>query len=439
MQPVVETLDGLQRRIEVSVSLADVEKEVKEELKKAAKTAKVAGFRPGKVPMSMLERSHGPGIRYEVINQQVGKTLGDALDKTGLRVAGAPSLEPKSDGVPEGTLAFLATFEVYPEIDLPDLSSLDVKRAACKVDQAAIDKTLDILREQRASYSPELGRAAADTDQVKIDFIGKIDGVAFDGGTADDFSFVLGKGRMLPEFEQAVRGLKAGEQKTFPLKFPDDYGSKDVAGKTAEFTVTVKEVSRRELPAVDESFAKELGQPEGSVDKLLVDIRQNIEREVESRTMARTKGSVMDALLSKAGFDVPKALVQSETESRIKAARQELKQRGLPNADSIPIPPETFAAEAERRVKLGLLIGELIQKANLQAKPEQVRAKIEKFAQGYEQPAQVVSYYLSDRQRRAEIEAIVLEDNVVEHVLAMAKVTEDILAFDDIMGTSAPA
>jgi trigger factor len=439
MQPTVETLDGLQRRIEVSVSLADVEKLVKEELKKAARTAKVAGFRPGKVPMSMLERSHAPGIRYDVINQQVGKTLGDALDQTGLRIAGSPSLEPKSEGVPEGVLAFFATFEVYPEITLPEIASLEVKRLACEITPTAIDKTVDILREQRAKHVPEEGRAASDKDEVKIDFVGKIDDVAFDGGTAQDFAFVIGKGRMLPEFEEAVRGLKAGEQKTFPLKFPDDYGSKDVAGKLAQFTVTVKEVSRQELPAIDEAFAKELGQSEGSVEKLMADIRQNIEREVESRTLAKTKASVMDALLAKADFSVPKALIDTETEGRIQAARAELKQRGLPNADTIPIPPETFSAEAERRVKLGLMIGELIQKANLQAKPEQVRAKIEKFAQGYEQPAQVVSYYLSDRQRRAEIEAIVLEDNVVEHVLANAKVVDEKVDFDEIMGTSAAA
>ena len=439
MQPTVETLDGLQRRIEVSVSLADVEKLVKEELKKAARTAKVAGFRPGKVPMSMLERSHAPGIRYDVINQQVGKTLGDALDQTGLRIAGSPSLEPKSEGVPEGVLAFFATFEVYPEITLPEIASLEVKRLACEITPTAIDKTVDILREQRAKHVPEEGRAASDKDEVKIDFVGKIDDVAFDGGTAQDFAFVIGKGRMLPEFEEAVRGLKAGEQKTFPLKFPGDYGSKDVAGKLAQFTVTVKEVSRQELPAIDEAFAKELGQSEGSVEKLMADIRQNIEREVESRTLAKTKASVMDALLAKADFSVPKALIDTETEGRIQAARAELKQRGLPNADTIPIPPETFSAEAERRVKLGLMIGELIQKANLQAKPEQVRAKIEKFAQGYEQPAQVVSYYLSDRQRRAEIEAIVLEDNVVEHVLANAKVVDEKVDFDEIMGTSAAA
>jgi trigger factor len=261
--------------------------------------------------------------------------------------------------------------------------------------------------------------------------------VAFDGGTAEDFAFVVGKGRMLTEFEDAVRGMKAGEAKTFPLTFPEDYPGKEVAGKTAQFTVTVKEVGRPELPEVNEEFAKSLGQAEGSVEKLLADIRQNIEREVESRLQARTKNSVMKALLDKASFDVPKALVNGEVESRVVAAREELKQRGLPNAESVPIPPETFTEEAQRRVKLGLMIGELINKANLQAKPEQVRAKIEKFAQNYEQPAQVVSYYLSDRQRRAEIEAVVLEDNVVEHILAGAKVSEQAVPFEELMGQGA--
>lgn len=437
MQPVVETLDGLERRIEVSVAMADVEKRVKEELKKVARTAKVPGFRPGKVPMSMLERSHGPGVRYDVINREVGRVLDESLAATGLRVAGAPSLEPKTEGVGEDTLAFKATFEVYPEIELPDLGAIEVTKSVCVVSDAEVDRTVNILREQRAEYVAEDGRAAADNDQVKIDFIGKIDDVAFDGGTAEDFAFVVGKGRMLTEFEDAVRGMKAGEAKTFPLTFPEDYPGKEVAGKTAQFTVTVKEVGRPELPEVNEEFAKSLGQAEGSVEKLLADIRQNIEREVESRLQARTKNSVMKALLDKASFDVPKALVNGEVESRVVAAREELKQRGLPNAESVPIPPETFTEEAQRRVKLGLMIGELINKANLQAKPEQVRAKIEKFAQNYEQPAQVVSYYLSDRQRRAEIEAVVLEDNVVEHILAGAKVSEQAVPFEELMGQGA--
>lgn len=439
MQPVVETLEGLERRIEVSVALAEVEQEVKKELIKTAKTAKSAGFRPGKVPMSMLERSHGPGIRYDVINQKVGQALQESLEQTGLKVAGSPSLEPKQEDVPEGALAFFATFEVYPEITLPDVSALEVKRSVCAVSDAEVEKTLNILREQRAEYVAEEGREASDNDQVKIDFLGKIDGVAFDGGSAEDFAFVIGKGRMLPEFEAAVRGMKTGEDKTFPLSFPADYGGQEVAGKTADFTIMVKEVARPELPVVDEAFATSLGQAEGSVEKLMADIRQNLEREVEARTSSRTKGSVMDALLAAATFDVPKALVNSEAESRVQAAREELKQRGLPNAESVPIPPETFTDEAQRRVKLGLMIGELIRQLGLQAKPEQVKEKIEKFAQNYEQPAQVVSYYLSDRQRRAEIESIVLEDNVVDHVLVTAKVSDDAVVFEELMGTEGQA
>lgn len=435
MQPVVQTLEGLERRIEISVAMADVEKQVKEELKKVARTAKAPGFRPGKVPMAMLERSHGPGARYEVVNREVGKALDDALQATGLRIAGSPSLEPKTEGASDDALTFAVTFEIYPEIELPNLGELEIIKSTCEVDDQAVQRTVDILREQRAEYVAEAGRAAQDTDQVKIDFVGKIDDVAFDGGSAEDFSFVIGKGRMLPEFEEAVRGLKAGESKTFPLTFPADYGGKEVAGKTAEFTVTVKEVGAAKLPEINSEFAKSLGQAEGDVEKLLSDIRQNIEREVQARVSAKTKGSVMDVLVAKAEFDVPKALVDGEVQSRIQAAREELKQRGLPNADSLPIPPETFADEAKRRVKLGLLIGELINKAGLQAKPEQVRAKIEAFAQNYEQPAQVISYYLSDRQRRAEIEAIVLEDNVVDHVLAQAKVTQENVPFDEVMGS----
>lgn len=435
MQPVVETLSGLERRVELSVSMADVEQEVQAQLKRVSRTAKVAGFRPGKVPMSMLERTHAPGIRYDVINTQVGQAFEKAVVDAGLRVAGAPKLEPKTEGAPEDVLAFTATFEVYPEVSMPDLTQLAVKRAACTVSDAEVQRTVDILRKQRATYN-KVDRAAQDEDRVTLDFAGTIDGVPFDGGKAENFPFVLGQGRMLPEFETAVRGMKAGESKTFPLAFPADYGGKEVAGKTAEFTIKVGEVAEPVLPPVDAEFAKSLGQAEGDVEKLMADIRNNIEREVKVRTLARTKNSVMDALAEVAKFDIPAALLESETQSRIQAAREELKQRGMPDADKMPIPADVFKPEAERRVKLGLLVSELVKQAQLQAKPEQVRAKIEEFAQNYEQPAQVVSYYLSDRNRRAEIEAIVLEDNVVAHVLEKAKVTDDPVPFDQIMGTA---
>ncbi len=435
MQPVVETLSGLERRVELSVSMADVEQEVQAQLKRVSRTAKVAGFRPGKVPMSMLERTHAPGIRYDVINTQVGQAFEKAVVDAGLRVAGAPKLEPKTEGAPDNVLAFTATFEVYPEVSVPDLTQLAVKRAACNVSDAEVQRTVDILRKQRATYN-KVERAAQDEDRVTLDFAGTIDGVPFDGGKAENFPFVLGQGRMLPEFETAVRGMKAGESKTFPLAFPADYGGKEVAGKTAEFTIKVGEVAEPVLPPVDAEFAKSLGQAEGDVEKLMADIRNNIEREVKVRTLARTKNSVMDALAEVAKFDIPAALLESETQSRIQAAREELKQRGMPDADKMPIPADVFKPEAERRVKLGLLVSELVKQAQLQAKPEQVRAKIEEFAQNYEQPAQVVSYYLSDRNRRAEIEAIVLEDNVVAHVLEKAKVTDEPVPFDQIMGTA---
>jgi len=436
MQPVVEKLSGLERRVDLVVSLADVEKEVQAQLKRVARNAKVQGFRPGKAPLSIIERSHGPGIRYDVINEEVGRSLDKVLGDTQLRVAGTPTLEPKTEGVEEGTLAFSATFEVYPDVEVPDLSALNIKRSHCEVSDADIQRTLDILRKQRAIYEAREGRAASEGDRVTLDFVGRIDGEEFEGGKAENFPFVLGQGRMLPEFETAVTGLATGESKTFPLTFPEDYGSKEVAGKTAEFTITVREVAEGILPEVDAEFAKQLGQPEGDVEKLLADVRANIEREVKARIQARTKGSVMDALVTACTFDVPKSLVKNDAGGRVAAAREDLKQRGVPNAESVPIPVDAFEAESERRVRLGLLVSELVNSADLQAKPEQVRVRIEEFAQNYEQPAQVVAYYLSDRQRRAEIEAVVLEDNVVGHVLSKAQVTDENVAFDELMGTN---
>jgi trigger factor len=436
MQPVVETLSGLERRVDLSVPVADIEKEVDSRLKRMARTAKMPGFRPGKVPMSMLSRSYGPELRMEVLNAKIGDALEKTVSESKLRLAGSPNVAPKTEGNDDSVVAFTATFEVYPDVELPDLSTLEVSKAKSDVGDAEIQRTIDILRKQRVTFVEREGRAAQDNDQVTLDFAGKIDDVAFDGGTAEDFAFVLGQGRMLPEFEEAARGLKAGETKTFPLAFPADYGSADVAGKTAQFTITIKKVEEGVLPEFDSEFAKQLGQAEGDVEKLRADIRGNLEREVSSRTLARTKASVMEALAKAVSFDVPKALVNEDAEKRIAAAREDLKQRGVPNADTMPIPADAFTAESERRVRLGLLINELIQAEGLKVKPEQIRAKIEEFAQSYERPEEVVRYYISDKARIAEVESIVLEDNVVQHVLAKAKVAEEQVSFDDLMGTA---
>lgn len=436
MQPVVETLSGLERRVDLVVSVADIEKEVQAQLKRVARTAKIQGFRPGKAPLALIERAQGPSIRYDVINTEVGRVLDKVVEENKLRIVGAPSLAAKTEGVDEGVMAFSATFEVYPEVVVPDLSALQVKRIETEVGEAEVAKTIEILRKQRATYEVVEDRAAQDGDRTTLDFVGTINGVEFEGGKAEKFPFVLGQGRMLPEFETAVRGMKAGESKTFSLTFPENYGSKDVAGKEAEFAITVTEVAKAILPEVDEKFAKELGQEEGNVEKLLSDVRANIEREAKARALARTKASVMDALVAACSFDVPKTLIENDTQSRVAAAREELKQRGMPNADTIPIPPETFSAESERRVRLGLLVSELVSSANLKAKPEQVRSRIEELAKNYEQPAQVVAYYLSDRERRSEIEAVVLEENVVGHVLSKAQVSDEKVAFEELMGTA---
>jgi len=429
----LETLEGLARRVELVVSMADVEKQVQTQLKRVAKTAKIAGFRPGKAPLSLIERSHGAGIRYDALNAQVGQRFEQFVADAKLRVAGQPTLAAKEGEAAEGTLAFTATFEVYPEVVLPDLTTLAVKRVVVHVGEAEVEHAIEVLRKQRVRYEPREGRAAQDGDRVRVDFAGTIEGEPFDGGSAEDFHVLLGGKRMLPEFEVALAGMKAGETKVFPLAFPADYQGKEVAGKSAEFTVTVKEVSEPILPELDAEFARSLGQKEGDVAALREDIKQNVEREAKLRAQARTKSNVMDALVAASNFDVPKVLVANDVARSEAGAREELKQRGIPNADSVPLPEDLFTAASERRVRLGLLVAEFIKAAQLQAKPEQVRARIEDLAASYEQPEQLINYYLTDRARRADIEAIVLEDNVVEHVLAGAQVSDETVPFTQLM------
>jgi len=436
MQTLVETLDGLERRVNLVLSLDDVEKDVQTQLKTVARTTRIQGFRPGKAPLSMLARTHGPGIRLDVIGKHLDQKFQEVVRDADLRVVGNPKIEAanKEHQAPDGTLAFSATFEVFPDVAVPDLSALQVKRVQTAVADEHVQQTVTMLRKQRATYQA-VARAAQDEDRVTLDFTGTIDGVAFEGGGAQDFAFVLGQGGMLPEFETAVRGMTAGEDKTFPLTFPQDYNGRAVAGKTAQFQVTVKEVAEPQLPEVDGEFAKALGQAEGDVAKLLADIRANLEREIKSRSQIRTKQSVMDALAQATQCDIPKALVESDVQARIAAAREDLKARGVPNAESLEVPQDLFRAESERRVRLGLVVRELIEQADLRVKPEQLRTRLEEMAQNYEQPAQVVAYYLADRERRAEIEGVVQEDNVVEHILSKAQVTLEDPGFDALMGT----
>ncbi len=433
MAVTVETLEKLERRITLTLSADAIKNEVESRLKRLAKTVKADGFRPGKVPMSVVAQRYGYSVQYEVMNDKVGEAFGQAATEAKLRVAGPPRISEK-DGAPEGELAFDATFEVYPEVKIGDLSGAEVERVSSSVDEAAVDRTLEILRKQRRTFQLRpAAEPAADGDRVTIDFEGKIDGVPFEGGTATDFQFLLGEGRMLEAFEKAVRGMKVGESKTFPLQFPEDYQGKEVAGKEADFLVTLKKVEAQHLPDVNEALAKSLGIADGSIEGLRADIRKNLEREVKFRVIARNKGAVMEALLKVAELDLPKALVASEVERLVANARNDLKQRGVKDADKAPIPAELFEEQAQRRVRLGLVVAELVRANNLQAKPEQISAHIEEMAQSYEKPEDVKRWYFGDPQRLGEVEAVVIESNVTDFVLARAKVTDKQVAFDELM------
>ena len=434
MAVTVETLDKLERKMTLTLPVTAIQSEVDSRLKKLARTVKMDGFRPGKVPMSVVAQRYGYSVQYEVMNDKVGEAFAAAANEAKLRVAGQPKITEK-EGAPEGELAFDAVFEVYPEVKIGDLAEAEVEKVSTEVTDAAIDRTLDILRKQRRTFAQRAQDAAVEVgDRVTVDFEGKIDGEPFEGGKASDFQFMVGEGQMLKEFDESVRGMKAGESKTFPLAFPEDYHGKDVAGKTADFMVTVKKIEASNLPEVNEAFAKSLGIEEGSVEGLRADIRKNLEREVKFRLLARNKQAAMDALVAKSELDLPKSIVQNEIDRLIESQRAELKQRGLKDVEKLPIPEDIVRPQAERRVRLGLVVAELVRGNGLDAKPEQIKQHIEELAASYERPADVVRWYYGDNRRLAEVEAIVIENNVTEYILSKAKAVEKKVEFDELMG-----
>jgi len=436
MAVTVETLEKLERKITLNLPLAAIQSEVDSRLKKLARTVKMDGFRPGKVPMNVVAQRYGYSVHYEVLNDKVGEAFAQAANEAKLRVAGQPRITEK-DGAPEGQVCFDAVFEVYPEVKIGDLAGAEIEKLTAQVSDDAIGKTLDILRKQRRTFAQRaLDAAAQDGDRVSVDFEGKIDGEPFAGGKADDFQFLVGEGQMLKEFEDAVRGMKAGESKTFPLAFPADYHGKDVAGKTADFLVTLKKIEAAHLPEVNDALAKSLGVAEGTVAALQADIKKNLEREVKARLVARNKQAVMDALVAKAELELPKSIVQAEIDRMVEGARADLKQRGIKDADKAPIPAELFTAQAERRVRLGLVVAELVRANNLHATPEQIKAHVDELAASYERPEDVKRWYLGDNRRMAEVEAVVVENNVTDFVLGKAKVSEKAISFDELMGQS---
>ena len=436
MAVTVETLEKLERKITLSLPVGVIKSEVDTRLKKLARTVKMDGFRPGKVPMNVVAQRYGYSVHYEVMNDKVGEAFSNAANEANLRVAGQPRITEK-ESAPEGEVAFDAVFEVFPEVTIGDLQTAKIDRISAEVTDAAIAKTVDILRKQRRTFTQRPQEATTEIgDRITVDFEGKIDGEPFDGGKASDYQFVVGDGQMLQEFEKAVEGMKLGESKTFQLPFPAEYHGKDVAGKTADFMVSIKKIEAAHLPEVNEALAKSLGIADATVEGLQADIRRNLEREVKFRLLARNKQAALDALLSVSQLDVPKSSVQSEVDRLIAGARADLKQRGIKDADKAPIPDDLFRTQAERRVRLGLTVAELVKTNGLFAQPEQIKAHIDELAASYEKPADVVRWYYGDSQRMGEVEAIVIENNVTQFVLSKAVITDKTVTFDELMGKS---
>ena len=420
----------LERNLTVSLAAVEVETQITSRLKQIARTAKMAGFRPGKVPFNIVANQYGFQVRQEVMSESVQKSFARAVTDQQLQVAGYPRFAPANSGEATDKFEFTATFEVYPEVKVGSLVGKKLERLSADVSDSDVDNTLETLRKQRATYD-KADRAAEKGDFLVIDFVGKLNGETFKGGDAENFGVVLGEGRMLADFEAALLGMKGGEQKVFDLTFPADY-EPALAGKTVQFSVTVKVVNAPKLPPVDAEFAKSLGVLDGDVAKMRAEIKANLERELKKRIQAKTKDQVMDALLSVSELDLPRSLVEMEISKLQEQAVKDLESRGMTTKD-LQLPAELFLERAEKRVKLGLLLSEVVKTEDLRAKPEQVRAVVEEQADSFEDPKQMVRWYYGEQSRLREVEGMVLEDNVVEWAAKQMEVTTLTRSFDDIM------
>jgi trigger factor len=433
MQPTLETLGALERRLNVAVPIADIEGEVKKRLARLARTVKVAGFRPGKAPLRMLDQQYGPQLRSDIITERVQSSFNDAIREQNLRVAGTPRIEPQRGAEPAADrLEFSAVFEVYPEVQIGDVGAIAVTRPVAEVTPADVERTLDVLRKQRTTYAA-VERPAQHGDRVRVDFTGTIDGVEFAGGQARDFPIVLGEGRMLPEFERAVDGMTAGATKSFALTFPADYHGREVAGRQAQFALTVHEVAAPAVPALDDAFAKAFGVASGSVDDLRKEVEGNLRLELKRKIEAAVKAQALAGLRQRATFAVPKALIEGEAHLLRQRAIANMRERPNVRPEDLEISVDVFRPQAEERVALGLIIAELVRTEHLQARPEQVKALVTETAQTYEQPEAVIRWHYEKPERLRDFEAVVLEQNVVDWILSRAKVTDAPMTFEAAM------
>jgi trigger factor len=433
MQTNIEMLGKLERRLDMAVPADEIDREVEQRLRKLSRTVRMDGFRPGKVPLKIVAQQYGPQVRNEVIGDAVQKAFSDVVREQNLRVAGYPRIERKEGG-DERQLAFSATFEIYPEVRLGDLGAVTIQRPLHPVDDADIDRTIDILRKQRVMWEG-VERASQSGDRVTVDYVGRIDGSEFPGGKGAGMAVVLGEGRMLPDFESGLSGVRAGEQKIFPVGFPADYAGREVAGKTATFEVVARKVEEPRIPELGPDLATALGVADGDLAKMREEVRTNVELEVKKRVESDVKQKVMQALVDSTTLELPKSLVEMELQRMVQQTRAELEARGL-KLEKLPIDPQALEERARRRVALGLVVGELVREQSLGARPEQVRALVTEHAQTYEQPFEVVRWIYSEPQRLSEFEGLAVEANVVKWVLERAKVEDQAISFESLMGAA---
>lgn len=435
MQSNVENLGALERRLDISISQDKVNGEVESRLKQLAKTTKLHGFRPGKVPLKIVEQKYGAQIQQDVLGDIIQKEFNETVKSLDLKIAGYPNFKAKESSADvNDEYAFSAIFEVYPEIVLGDLSQHSVDKPVVQVSEADVDKTIEMIRKQQVQFQPA-DRPAKIADRVKIDFHGVMDGKDFAGGKAENVDLVLGEGKFLKDFEDALVDLNIAQEKSFDVVFPEDYHGKDMAGKTVTFAVKIHEINMPVLPEVNAEFAKLLGIPDGDLEKVRVGIRQDLEREVLKRTRSKLKEQVMQCFLDTTQIDAPNVLVSQETERLMKEAGENLESRGM-KAKDIQLSPDMFKDKADNRIKLGLILAELVKVHDLKATPEKVRSIIEEMAQNYDNPEQVVKWHYASAERLKEIQSLALEDNVVLWALEKVKMVDKAVTFDEMMGIS---
>ena len=430
MQANLEVLEGLARRLDISVPMDQLETEVQSRLKRLARNVKMDGFRPGKAPLGAVARQHGPGVRQEVLGETLQTRFGSAVQENQLKIAGYPRFEPKAGQTDTAEMTFSASFEVYPEVRIDDLGTGKISRATVDLGDADVMKTLEVLQKQRRTFETT-DKAAAEGDLVKFDYQGTVDGVAFEGGKGEDFAAVIGEGRLLKDFEQSLAGLQAGDNKGFDLTFPAEYAAKELAGKAAHFEVQVKDVQTPVLPPVDAEFAKALGVEDGNLETLKAEVKSNLEREVKRRVRTKLKEQTMELLLQKSTLDLPQSLVAMETDRLRSMTEADMQQRGV---QTMKLSADMFTGQAERRVRLGLILAEIVRTHKLVAQPEQIRALILEQAQSYEEPEQVMQWYYQSPERMQEIESLALEENVVAWVAGQAQVQDVTTSFEELMG-----